>query len=230
LAYREWNAYAPGLPLVVLHGVTGSSTHWHEVAIRMANLRVIAPDARGHGASDWDPEAAYTVDMHFADVASALDALGIERCVLAGFSMGGGTAILSAACMPERVAGLVVIDAYPYPEQSTGSSLIARWVAAQTAATTFDPAIARRFDELLAAGVSARADLTSMWRAVSGPALVVRGAESSVLPAATAAAMLADQPLVRFETIPGVAHAIPLAKPAELAAVLRGFVASLPHA
>jgi pimeloyl-ACP methyl ester carboxylesterase len=189
----------------------------------LSSRRVLAFDARGHGASGWASDEDYSVDAHFADLVTALGELGIERCVLAGFSMGGGTAVMMAACAPELVAALAVVDAYPYAEQSSGSARIARWVSGQTDATTFDPAIARKFQDLLAAGVSTRADLGPLWRAVECPALVVRGERSPVLPADTAEQMLEDLPHARLVMVEGVAHAIPLVRPAELAAMLGTF-------
>lgn len=229
LAVRTWNAEAPGLPVVALHGITNSSAQWQATAEALAPARrVIALDARGHGESDWDPDEAYAVDMHFADLATALDALDIERCLLAGFSMGGGVAILTAACLPERVAGVAVIDAYPHPEQSPGSAGIARWVAERAHLTQrFDPAIARRFRELLAEGLTTRADLRPMWSAIAAPALVVRGRESIVLPAAFAADMLSALPGARLHTVDGVGHEILRYRPRELAAILEGFASEL---
>ena len=78
---------------------------------------------------DWAPDAAYAGDAHFADVAGALDALGVERCILVGFSMGGGVAILCGGALSERVARLVVVDAYPDPIMSPGSRRIAEAIA-----------------------------------------------------------------------------------------------------
>src|SRR5215212_6023484 len=94
LAWREWNPGSPGEPIILLHGITGSSADWHRTASGIDGRRLIALDARGHGDSDWDPDEAYSVDMHFADVATALDGLGIERCIVAGFSMGGAASML----------------------------------------------------------------------------------------------------------------------------------------
>lgn len=230
LAVREWHAGARGgLPIVALHGITNSGAQWQATAEALPSpRRFVAIDARGHGESDWDPGEAYAVDAHFADVATALGALGIERCVLAGFSMGGGVAILSAACLPERVAGVAVVDAYPHPEQSPGSAGIARWVAERAHLTRrFDPAIARRFQELLAEGFATRADLRAMWQSIACPVLVVRGGESTVLPAETADDMLRLQPSARLETIEGVGHEILARKPRELAAALDAFVTGL---
>ena len=224
LAWREWNPGAPGLPIVLLHGITGSSADWHRTATHIERRRLIAIDARGHGESDWDPAEAYSVDMHFADVASALDGLAIERCMVAGFSMGGAAAMLVAACLPERVSALAAIDAYPHPHQTVGSERIARWVS--TSALTsrkFDPAIARRFREQLEEGVPVRADLRSIWAAIACPTLIVRGAESDVLPSEAADDMLRAQPCAWLEAIPGIGHAIPEEAPTELAAILQSF-------
>lgn len=221
LAYREWNIRASGLPVVLLHGITASSADWSGVAAALPGRRLIALDARGHGASDWAADEAYQVDMHFADVAMALDDLGIQRCVLVGYSMGGGSAIVGAACLPERVARLVVVDAYPFAEQSPGSARIARWVSAAAPETrTFDPAISRRFRELLDAGVSTRADLTPFWMEIACPVTVVRGSLSRVLPEATAQRMVAMLPHAELVTIDGVAHGVPYHRPRELAAVI----------
>jgi len=236
LAWREWNAAAHGVPVVLLHGITGSSADWHRTASHIEGRRVVALDARGHGQSDWDPAEAYSVDMHFADVATALDGLEIGRCIVGGFSMGGAASMLLAACLPERVTALAVIDAYPHPHQTVGSERIARWVSTSALASRrFDPAIARRFREMLEAGAALRADLRPIWQAIACPTLVVRGANSAVLPRETADEMLQAQPYARLETIAAIGHAIPEEAPAELAAILQGFAertagqVSLPH-
>ncbi len=221
LVYREWNATAPGEPIVLLHGITGSSADWAATATYVLERRIIALDARGHGGSKWDPDEAYGGDQHFADVATALDGLGIERCLLAGFSMGGGIAIMAAAALPDRVSGVVVVDTYPHPEMTPGSRRIASWISSYAATGAwFDPAIARHFREQLATGREARLDLWPLWEAIECRTLVVRGGLSDVLPATIAQEMVARQPLARLVTIPGVAHRIPYAKPRELAAAI----------
>lgn len=227
LAYREWNRDANGLPLFLLHGITGASADWHRVVQHMPARRIIALDARGHGRSDWAFDAAYGGDQHFADVSCALANLGIERCAIAGYSMGGGVAIMAAAAIPERVAGVVVIDAYPHPVMSPGSSRIARWVSRFDGPPRFDPAIARQFQDQLAEGREARLDLWSLWEAIECPVLVVRGAQSDVLTASSAGEMLSRLPGSRLVTIDDVSHPIPFVRPRELAAVLETFVREL---
>lgn len=231
LALRRWPGPRGTLPIVLLHGLAGSAAGWERVARRLQHGReVIAWDARGHGASDWSAEAAYAGDAHFSDVSLALDVLRIERCILAGFSMGGGVAILCAGALPERVAGLVVVDAYPDPEMSPGSRQIAEFIASQMlwdAAPPFDPAIARAMAEQLAAGDPRRLDLWPFWEAGQQPSLLVRGAHSAVLTEQMAAQMLRRRPSTRLVTLPGVAHAIPALRPDELAIAIDQFAASV---
>jgi esterase len=241
LAYTAWGAPRAGrLPLVLLHGLTGRGADWEPIARRLAHdRRVVALDARGHGASEWSPDAAYAGDAHFADVATALDALGIARCALAGYSMGGGVAILTAGALPERVARLVVVDAYPAPEMTPGSARIARRIArlyggppagtcaavAPAARPAFDPAIARRIAEELAAGDPRRLDLWPFWEAGRCPALVVRGERSDVLPVGLAREMIARRPAARLATIPDAGHRLPFTRPRQLARLMAAFLA-----
>ncbi len=228
LRHYEWGAGLHRAPAVVLlHGITGSALDWQPVAARLAGeRRVIAIDARGHGESEWSTEEAYAPDHHFADLAHALDALGVERCTLVGFSMGGAVATIYAAARAERVAALVIVDAYPAPEMSPGSRRIAEFIAtiyAQDALLLpagFDPAIARRMREDLAADAARRLDLWPLWEAGGCQALVVRGALSDVLSAATADEMVRRRPGARLVTVPGVGHQVPTQRSAELAAAI----------
>ncbi len=225
LAFREWNRDAPGEPLVLLHGIAGSSADWGATVQHLGQRRVIAFDARGHGESDWDPAEAYGGDQHFSDVATALDALDVDRCTVVGFSMGGGVAIIVAAALPERVSGVVVVDTYPHPEMTPGSRRIAGWVSRYAGGgTRFDPAIARHFRDQLAAGGAARLDLWPMWESLECPALIVRGEDSDVLPAEVATEMLHRQPSARLVTVAGVAHGVPYTRPQELAAAILAFL------
>jgi pimeloyl-ACP methyl ester carboxylesterase len=138
--------------------------------------------------------------------------------------MGGGVGMLVAAGIPERVAGLIVIDTYPHPEMTEGSRRIAAWISScAESGTWFDPAIARQFRDMLEAGSERRLDLWPMWEAIECPALVVRGGHSDVLTANGAAEMIARQPRAELVTVPGVSHPIPFQKPRDLAALFRAF-------
>jgi len=113
-----------GPPVVLLHGLT--ATHRYVVmgskALERAGHRVIAFDARGHGASP--PAASYAYPDLAADLLALLDTHGLERAVLAGASMGAHTALRLALDAPARVAGLVLITPASHPDAPPD---LARW-------------------------------------------------------------------------------------------------------
>jgi pimeloyl-ACP methyl ester carboxylesterase len=106
-----WRAWGAGPPLVLLHGASGSWTHWiRNVLPLAARCRVLAPDMPGYGDSDAPPEP------HTADGMADLVAAGIERMLppsaeldLAGFSFGAIIGGLVAARLGARVRTLVLL-------------------------------------------------------------------------------------------------------------------------
>jgi lipase len=109
LHVHEWGA--PGAPpLLCIHGVTGHGERFKRLAERRwaSRFRVVAPDLRGHGRSDWD--APWTFATHVADLIETLDGLGIERADWVGHSFGGRLVLELAAAHPERVRRVVLLD------------------------------------------------------------------------------------------------------------------------
>lgn len=99
-------------PLVILHGLLGSTRNWQTAGRDLAaHFHVHALDARNHGGSPHDPAMDY--DAMVADVLAWLDAQGLARVTLMGHSMGGKTAMLLACRQPERVERLIVVDIGP---------------------------------------------------------------------------------------------------------------------
>jgi pimeloyl-ACP methyl ester carboxylesterase len=99
-----------GDPLVCLHAVAHGAGDFEALRARMRGTqRVIALDWPGHGNSGDDSEPP-TADRYAALLARFLDALGVERAVVLGNSIGGSAAIRFAAQNPERVGGLVLVD------------------------------------------------------------------------------------------------------------------------
>ena len=109
--FREWGA--PQLPpLIILHGFAAHSRSWDHVAAALAShYRVIVPDIRGNGESNWAPE--YSWQLFIADTLGLMDALGIRQAVLCGHSMGGRTSYMLASRYPERVTKLIIVEAVP---------------------------------------------------------------------------------------------------------------------
>jgi pimeloyl-ACP methyl ester carboxylesterase len=113
LVYWTWPGADP--PTLLLHGIGNYGRYWDLFADAIAGrLRLVAPDARGHGESG-RPAAGYAPADFAADALAVLDRLGIDRAVVVGHSMGGLHSINLAARHPERVRALVIVDASPDP-------------------------------------------------------------------------------------------------------------------
>ena len=98
-----------GRPLVALHALALSGRVWDPMAAAFAGShQVFAPDARGHGGSDWDGGPFSIADLA-DDVAAIVEALADEPVDVVGMSMGGSTAIVLAQRRPDLVARLVPI-------------------------------------------------------------------------------------------------------------------------
>jgi len=107
--------------LLLLHGFGASTFSWREVMQPLSQYgTVIAFDRQGFGLTErllpgeWTGENPYTLDAQVETVFGLMDALGIERAVLVGHSAGGTVAAAAALREPQRVLGLVLVDAAIY--------------------------------------------------------------------------------------------------------------------
>lgn len=125
-----------GPAVVFIHGLGASLYSWRKTLppVAAAGYRVIAFDNRGFGFSGKPPHgydnAAYT-----RLVLGLLDSLGISNAVLVGHSMGGAIAADVALARPDRVRGLVLIDAAGYGVRWPGILRLARWPVVGAVAT-----------------------------------------------------------------------------------------------
>jgi 3-oxoadipate enol-lactonase len=121
-----------GPAIVLLHGLTATRRYvvMGSRALERSAHRVIAYDARGHGASSPAPDAAqYGYELLADDLAAVLDSLGVQRALLAGASMGAHTAVRLALCSPERVAALALVTPSFDPDSPRDEHELARWDA-----------------------------------------------------------------------------------------------------
>lgn len=98
-----------GVPVFAAHGITAHHQSWGWVADALPDRELLAPDLRGRGHSRPVP-APYGMAARADDLVAVLDALGHERAVLLGHSMGAFVAVVAAHRYPDRVAGLVLAD------------------------------------------------------------------------------------------------------------------------
>ncbi|GAA4581121.1 hypothetical protein GCM10023194_11410 [Planotetraspora phitsanulokensis] len=102
-----------GRPLLFLNGGFATQRHWNHVLQRLAGRhRTVTFDARARGKSG--RSADYSARGAVDDIGRVIEATGIERPVLVGWSHGATLAVRYAAEHPDQVAGLVLVDgAYP---------------------------------------------------------------------------------------------------------------------
>ncbi len=126
-AYQERTIEARGLrlvcqdwgppdapPVLALHGFGVSGHMFDEFGQRAGGrIRLIALDQRGHGDSDWAGDGDYTREAFAHDAEAVREALGLERFVLMGHSMGGLNAVEYASRHPDRVDAVVLVDVGP---------------------------------------------------------------------------------------------------------------------
>lgn len=110
LFYRRWSS-GEGPTLVLLHGLASNSTRWRELAEDLTarrELRVLAPDLRGHGESVW--RGRLRTSQWIADIAAMLDHESCEGAVIGGHCLGANVALRFAMERQQLVRGLVLVE------------------------------------------------------------------------------------------------------------------------
>ena len=115
--YQEF--VGPGDNIFLLHGFSSSTYTWEKVAARLnaQGYHVWAMDMKGFGWSDKPKGASYDPVSLMEDVNAWMDAMDLNNVVFVGNSLGGAIAVLMAAEHPEKIDGLVLIDASGYPKK-----------------------------------------------------------------------------------------------------------------
>ena len=123
-----------GEPLIILHGLFGSSKNWKSLSeVFSKHFDVLALDLRNHGESFHSDIMDYPSMVD--DVYQLLSQLGTKSCRLVGHSMGGKVAMLFASKYPQLVSQLVVADIAPIAYDHNYDNLI-------------DPIMALKLNEL----------------------------------------------------------------------------------
>jgi pimeloyl-ACP methyl ester carboxylesterase len=117
---------------------------WDRVAPLLATrLDVIAPDQRGHGDSD-RPDGSYTAEEYASDLRHLLNAIGVDRTVLVGHSLGGRVAQVFAGTHPDATLAMLLVGGPHHsnfwPERPRVAAMLERVGDMLTSKTTFPSA------------------------------------------------------------------------------------------
>jgi len=125
LAYRDTGS---GLPVILLHPTPVDHRFWGPLTDRLDGVRAIAPDFRGHGASELGlglpaggfalaPDApVLTIERLAQDVLALIDRLALDSAVFAGCSIGGYVSLELWRRAPQRIKGMAFICSKPQPD------------------------------------------------------------------------------------------------------------------
>jgi esterase len=140
--YLDWGS-AGKPPILFLHGGALTAHTWDLCCLALRDdYHCLALDQRGHGDSDWAPDADYSIAAQRQDVKGFAEALGLDRFVLVGMSLGAINGLAYAIEHAETLAALVLIDAGPNVRRS-GSRRIRDFVNGGAEPETLEAIIAR---------------------------------------------------------------------------------------
>ncbi|GGV76103.1 MULTISPECIES: alpha/beta fold hydrolase [Streptomyces] len=248
LVCRDWPGRGPDV--LLLHGLAGHAGEWDGIARALSpRYHVVAVDQRGHGASERHPgdvsRAAYV-----ADVVTVAARLGLHRPVLVGQSLGGHTALLTAAAHPGLVRALVCVEAGPGGDGPDVPSRIGGWLDSWPVPFPSRDAAARffgggavgagwaagleqrddgwwpRFDrDVMVASLAenARRSFWQEWSGITCPTLAV-WAQRGIVESREVDEMFVRQPGLRGVSVPGTGHDLHLERPDLLSRVIRDFL------
>ncbi|MBI4496549.1 MAG: alpha/beta hydrolase [Chloroflexi bacterium] len=248
LHYLDWG-WTSAEALVCLPGLGGHGHIWDSFAGAIRTVyRVYALDQRGQGDSEWPAAPDYLTAHWVSDLKGLLDALGVDRAVLVGHSMGAHNAMAFAARYPDRVKQLVLVDMGParnppanrvpppadfadldeavaYAQQTSPQTPLEQQVLRLTWATKVLP------NGRL--GFKADPRVSDAWQAdnlwdelprITAPTLILRAALSQTLPEEVGQKMAQTIPQARFEVVEGAGHSIHADRPAAFAALVLQFL------
>jgi 3-oxoadipate enol-lactonase len=256
LAYLESGA-SGGRAVVWLHAFPLTARMFtDQLAAAPAGWRVIAPDLAGLGASEDHAHDAADLHDYAHDVVALIDALGIDRAVVGGVSLGGYVTLAVARLAPQRLRGVILADT-----KAPADSAEAREGRARMLDIVRDEGPAGVADEMLgkllgetsrrerpaivvqvramiqsnaAEGIRRavlrlrdRPDATPGLAAIPVPALVLVGAEDAITPLEEAERLAAAIPRASLAVVPAAGHLASLENPEPFNAAVAAFLARL---
>lgn len=250
LSYRETGE---GKPLIILHGLFGSSDNWLSIANELeSEYKVYLIDQRNHGSSPHDDD--FTYEAMAADLADFLKEHNIKDPIVMGHSMGGKTAMQFALSYPDLLRKLIVVDIapryYPPHHQTILEGLQSIDIGNLKSRRDADKALAKYVHELgvrqfLLKNLSRNSEGGYEWKmnlpvisekienvgqaieentSFDKPVLFINGATSGYLKESDEEMIYKLFPQATIQAIQGAGHWVHAEKPKEFTEVVRAFV------
>ncbi|HXI92408.1 MAG TPA: alpha/beta hydrolase [Blastocatellia bacterium] len=248
--YRDQGA---GVPVIFIHAFPLNQTMWDDqLAVLHNRCRIITLDLRGFGQSD-APQGPYLMDQMAADVRVLMSALGIDRAVLVGLSMGGYVSLAFSRNYPDSVHALVLADTRASAD--THESRIRRLKSAERAEregarviaedmiplllgrTTLEsrPSVVARVRAMIESNsplgiagaqraMAERRDSTYILPGIDFPVMIVVGSEDTLTPVTEAESLRSGIRGARLRVIEGAGHLSNMERPEEFNSALLEFI------
>ena len=251
--YLEWGD-ASAEPIVLVHGFSSTAAGWARVGEALASdYHVVAPDLRGHGQSEWDPQERYGDEQMSIDLHTLVRRLNLPPFTLIGHSMGGSVVFTYAATYPGDVKRLVIEDSAPLPPGRTPPNVRSSFASRDEVEQSVRSSVVNMPESVIQQRVDLyyqerpdgtwgyRADVVGVrngrrehnpdatWdsvRNVQCPTLVIRaGAEPPLVAQDTAERLTRENPRIEVVTVADAGHNIHFAHFDEFMPLLRQFLA-----
>lgn len=242
-----YEVHGNGPPLLLTHGYSSTSAMWQgQVEALSKDHTLVLWDMRGHGQSDYpDDPKAYSEALTVGDMAAILDAVGAERAIIGGLSLGGYMSLAFYRTHPERVRALLIIDTGPGFKKDdarevwnkrahdTGDRFEREGLEVLKSASRERSSVSHRNARGLA--LAARGMLTQrdakvieVLPDIKVPSLVVVGADDTPFLAASDY-MAAKIPGAQKAVIPAAGHAVNIDQPQAFVDAVMPFLKNLPR-
>ncbi len=246
-----------GLPILFVHGYPLNGRMWQPQVEGLSGVaRSLAPDLRGHGASQPVP-GPYWMDLLADDLNAFLDALQITRpVVICGLSMGGYVTLAFQRQFSPRLAGVILTATRAgadSPEGKAGrdkaaelarkegvEAIVAAMLPKMLSPKTYEkkPELVQTVRSILEEtslegvigdlmGMKERPDLTPTLAEIELPTLILHGADDQLIPFREAEAMRDAIPNASLEILPDAGHLLNLEQPEQFNEAVRRFLAGL---
>ena len=246
-----------GAPLVLLHPFPANHKFWQPVAALLAGrYRLVMPDLRGHGASQPGAGPA-TMEKHAADMLRVCEAVGIERAIFAGVSIGGYVLFEFWRRHRERVQALILCDTRAQADTDEGRAnrlksaeqvlkegkdrfldeMIGKLLGATTRSRRPDLVAAahKMLGSMVPQGIAAvqrgmaeRPDSIATLKTINVPTVIVVGGEDTLTPPADSELMHKHIAGSRLEVVPQAGHYAPFERHEDVVGIFRRFIDGLP--